>query len=239
MLAEDQDNSWRSIYKIGAVALPLSPLIYIFSQSIQLVLNTYPPINVAGGPGSGLVNGLDFIGVNSFLFNSEYALITLSVLVALPAVIALLVALRKTDIGIASIGTGLLLLGIVFVLYETTTAFSEIQEAVTWNSGCTVCGNTPIEAAAGTFSGSTGGELGSLLIVVGILILSVLMLRGTTFSKVSGYLGVIAALEGIVGTFAFSNMSGNDAVFTGVIPYVLLTVWGVTLSPRLFKLGQT
>jgi hypothetical protein len=237
-VAEDQDNSWGSIYKIGAVALPLSPLIYILGQAIQYWLTALPYPNIATGPGSGLIDFLDFIGANNSLYNAQWTLTALAVVLVVPAAIALMAALRKTDLGIASMATALIGLGIVFSLYQVVMAFTEISEAVTWNSGCTVCGDIPLQAAAGTFSGGTAGQLGSLLLALGVLMLSVLMLRGTMFSKVSGYLGVIAALEGIAGSFVFSNLDGGDAVLAGVTPFVLLTIWGITISPRLLRLGR-
>ena len=55
------------------------------------------------------------------------------------------------------------------------------------------------------------------------------------FSRLSGYLGIVAGLEGIIGTFAFSSLSGAAGEATGLLPYVLLAMWAFSTSPRLFK----
>jgi hypothetical protein len=62
------------------------------------------------------------------------------------------------------------------------------------------------------------------------------MLKGITFTKISGYLGLLAGPEGIIGNFAFSSLSGTAADVTGMLPYVLLTLRAFSLSQRMFRL---
>jgi len=104
-----------------------------------------------------------------------------------------------------------------------------------WDGGCTACGNTPIEAAAGSVAGYTVAELGLLLVLLGTMVVGVAMVRGEMFSRLSGYLGIVAGLEEIIGTFAFASLSGPAGEATGLLPYALLALWAFSTSPRLFK----
>ncbi len=234
-MAEQGGESWGSLFKVAAITLLLAPLTYIFSQVIQAIINTLPyPVNTE--PGQGFTTFLDFIGSHTSLFNAEYELVTLAVLLFVPATIALSVALRKADAGLSAIGGTVTFSGLIFVLLSAVFSFTEIQEAAAWDSGCTTCGNTPIYEAAGTVTGGTSLQVGGLLLFIGILILSLAMLRGGVFSKSSAYLGIITALVAIAVSFATSSLDGNVAVAVGLVPFVLITLWGVSLYPRLLKL---
>jgi len=76
---------------------------------------------------------------------------------------------------------------------------------------------------------------------LGMAVLSLVMLRGGAFSKASGVIGLVAGIEGIFSNFAvstigISNTPNPPYVFVAVIPYDLLALWTVSLSPKLLKL---
>jgi hypothetical protein len=232
-LAVSPENPWRSLFRVCAVLLPLAG---VFVVAYAVLYYVYEFAGFCPQGSCAFVSVLEYIGNNALLFNSAEVLVVLAVLAFLPAVLALYVALRRTDVGFSLIGTVFTVAGIGIILSNASQLFFEVQEAQVWDGGCTVCGNTPIEGAAGTGSMYVAGELGSLLILVGVIILSVVMLRGSSFSKVSGYLGLLAGLVGIIGTFAFGSLSGVAYDATSVLPYVLLALWAFSISPRMFRL---
>jgi hypothetical protein len=240
-----QEGSWANLFRISALFLPLAGFLVLCGQAVQVYLDTLP-LPPANSASSGYVpfspsflQSFDFVGFHALLFNSEYSLLTLGVLAFLPAVIALFVALRSTDVGISTVALALSAVGVVFVLLAAVDAFTEIQEAVTWDGGCTSCGNTPISLAFGTSAGGVALQLGELLIVVGILVLSVLMLRNAAFGKVSGVLGIVAALYALVGVFLFSSLSELDSDIGAASAFLLFALWELSVAPRMLRLGRS
>jgi hypothetical protein len=231
-LAATTEGSWRSLFKAGAVLLPLAGVFLVAYEVLGTTLsNGFTPTTL---PGQAWVTIVDYIGSNATSFNVDYVLLTLSVLAFLPAVLALYLALRRTDASFSLLGSSLAVSGIIIVLSNVSLQFFEVQEAQVWDGGCTICGNAPIEAAAGMPAAFTAEMLAFLLILISVLIFSVVILRGATFSKVSGYLGVLAFIVGII--LSFVSLNGVAGEWQGVVPSVLLAVWAISLSPRLFKL---
>jgi len=224
------------------VLLPLAGFLALCGQLIQVYVDTLPFPSVASGGtgfvGSGWLQSFDFVGFHASLFNSEYSLLTLAVLAFLPATIALFVVLRSTDVGISTVGASLAIVGVIFVLFAAVADFTEIQEAVVWDGGCTPCGTTPVALGVGASTGGVALQLGELLIVVGILVLSILMLRSVAFSKVSGALGIVATLYALAGIFLFSSFSELDSDIASAVSFSLIALWGLSITPRLLKLGR-
>ena len=241
-MGNSADTSWAKLFRIGALLLPLAGFLALCGQLIQVYVDTLPSISVeSGGIGfvaSGYLQSFDFVGFHASLFNSEYSLLTLAVLAFLPATIALFLALRGTDVGISTVGASLAIVGVVFVLFAAVADFTEIQEAVVWDGGCTPCGNTPVALGVGASTGGVALQLGELLIVVGILVLSILMLRSVAFSKVSGALGIVASLYALAGVFLFSSFSELNSDIASAVSFLLIALWGLSVAPRLLRLGR-
>jgi hypothetical protein len=180
---------------------------------------------------------MNFIGSHTLLYNSWYTLLCLAVLAFLPGVFALLVSLHKADIGFSITGAAFAMIGIILILFQSVDAFTQIAAADTWGSGCTECGVYPLQEAFGTSTGFKAGQIGGLLILVGILILSVVMLRGSIFSRISGILGIVTFLYALV--ISFVSLSGTNSDIANVVTYALLTLWAISLTPRLLKLAKT
>jgi hypothetical protein len=229
------DFSWASLFKISALFLPLAGFLAFCGEAVQVYLDT---LTLPTMP-SGDVAGLAPVGFHASLFNTEYSLLCLAVLAFVPAVIALFVALRGTDVGISTVAASLAIIGVVFVLFAAVGAFTEIQEAVVWDGGCSACGTTPVALAAGASTLGVATQLGELLVIVGILVISILMLRSTLFSKVSGIIGIVAALYALAGSFfLFASLSEMDSDIGSALTFVLITLWGMSVAPRLLRLGR-
>lgn len=236
------DFSWTGLFKISAVLLPLAGFLAFCSKAVQVYLDTQPlqPLPIApNGFSQNYLQSFDFIGFHASSFNLEYSLLSLAVLAFLPAAIALFVALRRTDAGISTVGTALAVVGVVFVLLAAVDAFTQIQEAVVWDGGCSTCGTTPIYFSFGSGTYSAATQLGELLVVVGILVMSILMLKSTSFSRISGIIGIVAALYALAGSFfIFPSLSEMNSDLGTAIIFALLTLWGISVAPKFLKLGR-
>jgi hypothetical protein len=184
---------------------------------------------------------VSYVGNNVLLFDSASVLLTLAALCFLPVALALYLSLRRTDQGYTLLGAAFVVTGIGIILANVPTAFYFVQEAHVWDGGCTACGSAPLMAAESAGSVDFANELGFLILLLGVLVLSVAMLRGRTFSKVSGAIGIVAGMEGIISNFAVSTIGTTNTpnppfVFVAAIPYVLLALWTFSLSPRLLRL---
>ena len=138
--------------------------------------------------------------------------------------------------GFSVLGTVLIASGIGVILSNVSQSFFQVQAALAWDSGCTACGNIPIYEAAGMNSVGTADSFGGSLAVVGVTVISLVMLRGTTFNRVSGYRGLLAGIVSIVGAIAFSSLSGGLGEVANVLPSIIVGVWVISLAPRLWKL---
>lgn len=237
------DSSWARLFTISALLLPLAGFLAFCGEAVQVYLDTLPLPTLPSGDVAGLapayLRSFDFVGFHASLFNTEYSLLCLAVLAFVPAVIALFVALRGTDVGISTVAASLAIMGVVFVLFAAVGAFTEIQEAVVWDGGCSACGTTPVALASGASTLGAASQLGELLVIVGILVLSVLMLRSALFNKVSGIIGIVAALYALAGTFfLFSSLSEMDSDIGTAVVFALIALWGATIAPRFLKWGR-
>jgi hypothetical protein len=154
-----------------------------------------------------------------------------------------LVVLFKLNAGFSGIQPGLLnvlnlldialmaLVGVMFLaLYVALRRTSKI-----WSL---VAASLPFLGIVVFLITSTAGRSGLLL---GGLIISAVMLRGQSFSRVSAYAGIVASallfFAGDLGTAIFSS-STIIAIFIGM-GYVLWMIWFFLMGRRLFQLGQS
>ena len=66
------------------------------------------------------------------------------------------------------------------------------------------------------------------------------MLKGGRSSKISGIIGLVAGLEGIISNFVVStigtaNTPNPPYVSEAMVPYLLLALWTFSLIPQLYK----
>jgi hypothetical protein len=70
------------------------------------------------------------------------------------------------------------------------------------------------------------------------LVISFLMLRNKTFSRVTAYMGILASVLLLVGDFSAGVLHSNAIAALFGIGYVLLTTWMFLIAQRLFRLAQ-
>ena len=76
---------------------------------------------------------------------------------------------------------------------------------------------------------------------LGVAALSVAIVMGFVFGRLSGFVGFLAGPLGTIDILAFSPLTGSylPAVVGEafeLLPFALLAIWGLSAVPRLFKL---
>ncbi len=223
--AEAVDPHWHWLHKIGGVAALIMAII-IPLQLIVFIVSP-PPTTVTGW--FTLFQNNNLLGLLSF----EFLFVVYGVL-SIPMALALYIALRRTSQSFTAIYLTLNLVGVV-ALFAARPAFdmlylsnhyaaatSDAQRSVFLAAG---------EAMLAVFHGTTflvSYVLGSLT----GLIISLVMLQSTIFSKLTAYLRIISSV------LDFGIFVPTIGIFISAFSVVLLLIWNILVARRLLQLGQ-
>lgn len=223
------DPRWRSLYRVGGWSGILIAVPYL--AAITLVVAAPPPMNADG------VETLEYIATHRWLYGIEQVLWLAPGVLAMIVFLAMYVAVRHLDQGYAAVaglvgvsswalslalpvtGGGAPMLVYLSTEYaasgspERRTAYATVAE------GLIAENNTP--------------NLVGLLTTVGILLISLVMLKGV-FPRWVAYLGIATGCLGIVSE-ALRPVLG--ALYSGY--GVLLLVWFVAIGWHLRRLARS
>jgi len=222
--AETTESVWKPLYRVGGAAVLLVVVLYVI-QIIVLVAS--PP------PGTVVVfftlfhkNALLGLLDLDLLSIADYALFV-------PMFLALYVALRRVSPSFMAIATILGLLGIA-TYFASNTAFEMLSLSNQYAAATTDAQRslfvTSGQAMLAIYQG-TAFDVSYVLLAVAPLIISVVMLRSTTFGKVTAYVGIVANVLA-VGLFVPAI-----GVYLSLVSVVGLLIWYVLIARRLFQLG--
>ncbi len=184
--AETRDSAWKGLYKVGGAAA----LIVAVLLPIEIIVFTaYPlPGTVIGYftlfSSDRLIGLLDFY----LLEISTYALFV-------PMFLALYVALRRASESRMAIALTFALLG-MGIFFATNNPFSMLSLSDQYAAAATEAQRSTVLAAgqailANTNQRAVGGfNMGFFLVSVAGLIVSLVMLRSNSFSRVTAYVGI-------------------------------------------------
>jgi hypothetical protein len=232
--AEARERTWKSLYRIGAVA-PLIALALYLSQFLLVFSGETYPTTPEGW--FALFRRSRVLGL--FVLN---ALDILSMALLGIMFLALYVALSRTHRSAMAIATFLAFLGIaVFVstragMVSATLALSEEYAVAT-----TEAQRSQIVAAGQAIHApvrATSETIGFLFTAVAGLIISIVILRGETFGKVTAYVGILAGLFTIANDVSIVVVPSLAAILMP-INSLLWTVWWLLISRGLFRLGRS
>jgi hypothetical protein len=233
--ANSPDPAYRSLYRFGAVAAFIVAILTVIEV---IVFTLYPqPSTVSGwfelfqvSPIIGLV---DFWGLEVLMY-AMYAIVFL----------ALYVVLRKVDKSGMAIAFTLALLGIA-IFFSTNNPFSMLSLSSKYAAATTDLQRSTLLGAGEAVLGNTnqrivgGFNIGFFLVSIAGLIVSSVMLRATSFRRLTAYVGILA--------FGFSLADYLRQAFTSsviialllILPGALLiVVWFSLVGRRLLKLGR-
>jgi hypothetical protein len=223
------DPSWKGMYRVGGIGLLLFGLIYL----TNLTLGVY-----WGIPGAtDSVQYLQSLAAHPSIAQVSYGLFSLSDFLLVPAVLALYLALKHIAKNTMLLATALMAVFVVVDL-AITEANSLTLVALTQHAATAT---SATERAA--YMASANYALATVALAtcyswvvssVGVLIISIVMLKGV-FSKLTAYLGIVVGILGtVVGFYVFV-----PALTLATLPVILaFGIWCVLAGRELYRLGK-
>ena len=229
------DPEYRSLYKIGGAAA----LTVAFLTVAEIIVFAFFPqpstinewfIAFEDNPFIGL---LDFWGLEVPMYGM-FALVFL----------ALYVVLREVNKSGMAIAVTLALLGIA-IFFATNNPFSMLSLSRQFTAATTDANRSALLAAgeallANTNQRAIGGfNMGLLLVSVAGLIVSSVMLRATSFRRLTAYVGILAFGLSLADYLRQAFTSSVIIALLLILPGAfLLVIWFVLVGRRLTQLGH-
>lgn len=218
------DSPWHWLFRVAGMSA-LVTAMFIVVQMIVFIL--WPPPSTA----------IDYF--NLFQDNALLGFLALDLLyvidniLLIPILLALYVALRRTNESFMVIGAAFGFIGIAalfasnpaanmhFLSGQYVAATADAQRSLLLAAG---------EAMLAVYSG-TAYHVSLILGSVALVIISVVMLQSKIFSKATAYMGILA---NVLALGLYVPKVGIYILFFSV---VFLLVWYILITPRLFQLG--
>jgi hypothetical protein len=224
------DPSWRGLYRAGGV----SAALYVVLIIIPLVLlTTTPQPLLAGGAAT-----LQYIASHKPVYIIELVSFVGLSLPAIVVFLALYEALKHLNKSYAALGA---LVGIVseVIALAYNSSPPSLNGGLVYLSDHYVAATTAAQRAAlataaeSLVAVSNAVNAAGILTALGILILSLVMLKGV-FQKGVAYLGIVTGALGIV------SEALRDLLGPGYIVYgLLLPIWFLAVGWKLYRLGSS
>lgn len=222
------DSSWRGLYRAGAVSAVLYVLLIIVPV-VLLFAAPQPPL-------SGGDEVLRYITANKAVYVIELVSFVGLSLPAIVVFLALYVALKGLDQSYAALGA-------VVGIASEIIALAYNSSPPSLNGGLLYLGDqyaaattdaqraTLATAAEGLIAVSNTVNAAGILTALGILIVSLVMLKGV-FPRSVAYLGIAAGTVGVVSEVL------RDAIGAGYFVYgLLLPGWFIAVGWQLYRLS--
>jgi hypothetical protein len=228
-VASHVDLSWKGMYRVGGIGLLFFGLIYL----TNLTLGIYG--GIPGATDSALY--LQSLTAHPSLALVSYGLFSLGDFLLVPAVLALYLALKHIAKNTMLLATGLMA---VFVVVDLAITEANSLTLVALTQHAATATSTTERAA---YLASANYALATVALAtfyswvissVGILIISIVMLKGV-FTKLTAYLGIVVGILGIVvGFYVFV-----PALTIATLPVILaFGIWCVLAGRELYRLGK-
>jgi hypothetical protein len=229
MVSASPAPTWIGMYRAGGIAAALYVLLIIIPL---VLLNTAPQPPLSGGAAT-----LQYIAAHKPVYMVELvSFVGLSV-PALVVFLALYVALQRVDKSYAALGA---LIGgaseVVALAYNSSPP--SLNGSLVYLSDHYMAATTDAQrvalatAAEGLMAASNAVNAAGILTAIGILIMSLVMLRGV-FPRAVAYLGVATGALGIV------SEALRDVIGPGYYAYgLLLPIWFAAVGWDLFRIAR-
>ena len=237
----DGVTTWKTLYKIGAVAASLTVLVMVSEIFITLL----PGGGARGEATETVLDWFTLFRENPLMGLRNLGLINMiAATLSIPMFFALFIAHRKTDKAYAALALIVFLIGTAVYL-ASNTAFPMLalsgkyaHASVDDQRSLVAAGETLLAQAEshtpGTFVGFLYSEISSILI-------SVVMLRNRVFSKASAVVGMV----GFGFLFIFEILASFVPAWFGIAMVIVMIgglasiTWYGLIARRLFKLAST
>lgn len=224
------DPSWRDLYRAGGVSTALYIVLGIITPVVILMTMPQPP-------SSGGAATLQYIASNRLGYILEQVLFSAPSVFAMVVFLALYMALKHLNKSYAAIAALVALVSQVNVLASPVTGGGALS--LVYLSDHSVTATTAAQrtafasAAEGYIALNTIVGAAGILFAIGILMISVVMLKGV-FLKSIAYLGIVTGTVGIISE-ALRNMLGIGYL----VYWVLFIIWFIAIGWKLYRLGSS
>jgi hypothetical protein len=224
--AEADDSLWKSLYKVGAVAA-LTVLVLMSIQIVVLIVWP-PPSTVIGWFNLFQTNKLVGLLDMDLLLIVDYALLGLVFL-------AFWTVLRRVNQSFMAIALVFELVGIA-TYFASTAAFEVLSLSNQYALAATDAERSVLLAVGQVMFAiwqGTAFNISYIISAIALLIVSVIMVRSSIFSKVTAYMGILASLLMFVPPTA-----GSIGVFISLISLIPTAIWLILIARKFFQLGR-
>lgn len=224
------DPTWRGLYRAGGVSAALYIVLGIIAPVVILMTMPQPP-------SSGGAATLQYIASNRLGYIFEQVLFSVPSVFAMVVFLALYMALKHLNKSYAAIAALVAIVSQVLALASPVTgggALSLVYLSDHYVTATTAAQRAAFASAAeGFIAQNTIVQAGGILFAIGILIISIIMLKGV-FQKGIAYLGIVTGVIGIMSE-ALRNMLG----FGYLVYWVLFIIWFIVIGWKLYRLGSS
>ena len=223
------DPSWRGLYLAASVC---GLLFVVLNVAAIVILASIPP-----APSSGGAATLKWIASNQTAYTLELILFVAPSVLAMVVFLALYMALKHVNKSLAAIAA------LIAIASEVTAAAvnsspQSLNAALILLSDQYAAATAEAQrlafatAAEGLIAATNAANIAGIMLEVGILIISLVMLRGV-FPRWVAYLGIVTGVVGILSE-ALRPVIG----FAYIVFFVLEVIWLIAVGWRLYRLGS-
>jgi hypothetical protein len=235
------DSSWKGLYRTGGVAALIAAVLFLSDIIVMTSLDAAPSTALGWFT---LLQTNKITGILQLFFSDLIGLILL-----FPIILALYAALRRVNEAYSALGAALAFAGIAIV-FATNTNYAMIYLSEQYAAVTTEVQRAQLLAAGelnlATATWGTGPLLASFLVEGALVIISVIMLQGSLFSKGIAYIGILAhgldVARSVIFLICLPALNSDLALKIGV-PFLavggtLQLIWYPLVGRRLLQLGH-
>ena len=219
------DSRWHWLYKVAGMSALVTAVLIVAQMIVYII---WPPPSTA-------IDTFKLFQDNALVgFLALDLLYVIDNVLLIPILLALYVALRRTNESFMLIGAALGFVGIAalfasnpaanmnFLSGQYAAAATDAQRALLLAAG---------EAMLAVYSG-TAYHISLILGSVALVIIPIVMLQSKIFSKATAYMGILANV------LALGFYVPKIGIYILLFSVIFLLVWYILITRRLFQLGR-
>jgi len=229
------ESGWKSLSQVGGATV----LIVFLIPLAEIAISYLPGVEHATQGTVTVVDWFTLFQTHSFLGLRNLGFLNLIAIVLLaPTVLAIYSAIRQDNEAYAAFGTILFFVGMAVYL-ASSRAFPMLALSGQYASATTDAQRSLLVAAGQTMLAEGQIRVGVPLVEFACLVISVVMLQGKVFSKVTAYAGILGnvllmVVEIILSTRGLTNAGMAIAVGAGLS----MMTWYFLVGRRLLQMGR-
>lgn len=230
---EPAHSNWKSLYRLGGVA-PLVTIVFYLTQ-VLIMITGREPYPVTTQDWFLLFQHRKILAL--FYIN---ALDSFSIAILGVMFLALYIALRQANQSYMLIATFFALIGIPVFIVPRVATLAVIPLSEQYAAAAGEAQRSQLLAAGdalGALGTATTQTIGFFFIAVAVLIISLIMLRSTTFGKLTAYLGILASVITFIDDLSTIIAPSIADILLGIGGLIWI-IWWILISRRLLQLGR-